>query len=145
MGCNPTAARDVLVAAPVPRAALVIEDGRITYAGTAAEAPTVPANARRIDARGGTIMPGLVEAHCHLDKTLHGGPWVPHPAGDALAERIGAERRITDRPHRAVDFGLCGAGGRQGQRQTERKVTVHPALDGGAAPCESTAVVDCLM
>ena len=52
-------------AAPIPRAALVIEDGRIKYAGPASQAPTVPADARRIDARGGTIMPGLVEAHFH--------------------------------------------------------------------------------
>ncbi len=34
------------------------------------------------------VLPGLVEAHCHLDKTLYGGPWVPHTAGDALADRI---------------------------------------------------------
>src|SRR5687768_3567850 len=52
-------------AAPIPRAALVIDDGRIAYAGPAAQAPTVRADARRIDAHGGTIMPGLVEAHFH--------------------------------------------------------------------------------
>jgi imidazolonepropionase-like amidohydrolase len=52
-------------AAPVRDAALVITDGRISYAGRVASAPTVPPDARRIDARGGTIMPGLVEAHYH--------------------------------------------------------------------------------
>ena len=52
-------------AAAIPRAALVIDDGKISYAGPSAQAPTVPASARRIDARGGTIMPGLVEAHFH--------------------------------------------------------------------------------
>ena len=52
-------------AAPVPDAALVITDGRIAYAGPAASAPAVPPDARRIDARGGTILPGLVEAHFH--------------------------------------------------------------------------------
>ena len=31
----------------------------------AAGAPEVPPDANRIDARGGTIMPGLVEAHFH--------------------------------------------------------------------------------
>src|SRR5213593_912213 len=46
-------------------AALVIHDGRITYAGPVADAPPVPPDARRIDARGGTILPGLVEAHFH--------------------------------------------------------------------------------
>lgn len=49
----------------VSDAAVVIENGRIVYAGPAARAPHVPAEAGRIDARGGTIMPGLVEAHFH--------------------------------------------------------------------------------
>lgn len=52
-------------APPVPDAALIIRDGRIAYAGPAAGAPQVPPDAQRIDARGGTIMPGLVEAHFH--------------------------------------------------------------------------------
>jgi imidazolonepropionase-like amidohydrolase len=51
--------------APVPNAAVVIENGYITYAGPAAGAPALPAGAQEIDARGGTIMPGLVEAHFH--------------------------------------------------------------------------------
>src|SRR5262245_9283956 len=52
-------------APPIAEAALVIENGRITYAGRASGAPRVAADATRIDARGGTIMPGLVEAHYH--------------------------------------------------------------------------------
>ncbi|MFN3652523.1 MAG: amidohydrolase family protein [Armatimonadota bacterium] len=52
-------------APPVPDAALVIRDGRIEYAGPAAGCPELPAGARQIDVRGGTIMPGLVEAHFH--------------------------------------------------------------------------------
>jgi imidazolonepropionase-like amidohydrolase len=52
-------------APPVPDAAVLIEDGRIVYAGPAAAAPTPLPDARRIDARGGTILPGLVEAHYH--------------------------------------------------------------------------------
>src|SRR6185295_9204026 len=50
---------------PVPKGALHIVDGRITYAGPAGRAPTIAPSARQIDARGGTIMPGLVEAHFH--------------------------------------------------------------------------------
>ena len=52
-------------APPIPNAALVLENGRIKFAGPAAAAPAVPLDAQRIDARGGTIMPGLVEAHYH--------------------------------------------------------------------------------
>ncbi len=52
-------------APPVRDAAVVIEDGRIAYAGPVAQAPPAAPEARRLDARGGTILPGLVEAHFH--------------------------------------------------------------------------------
>jgi imidazolonepropionase-like amidohydrolase len=48
-----------------PNAIVIIQDGRITYAGSAETAPSAPPGARVIDAKGGTIMPGLVEAHFH--------------------------------------------------------------------------------
>lgn len=44
---------------------VILRDGLITYVGAAAAAETVPEEATRIDAQGGTIMPGLVEAHFH--------------------------------------------------------------------------------
>jgi len=50
---------------PLAEAAVVITDGRIRHAGPSAAMPAVPPDARRIDAAGGTIMPGLVEAHFH--------------------------------------------------------------------------------
>ena len=53
-------------AAPVDNACVVVTDGLIAYAGTAAGAPETGADARVIDAQGGTILPGLVEAHIHL-------------------------------------------------------------------------------
>jgi imidazolonepropionase-like amidohydrolase len=52
-------------AAPLSAAAVVVRGGRIAYAGPAAAAPAVGPEAEHIDARGGTIMPGLVEAHFH--------------------------------------------------------------------------------
>jgi imidazolonepropionase-like amidohydrolase len=52
-------------ARPIPDAAVVISGGVISYAGPEVGAPELPRDARRIDARGGTIMPGLVEAHFH--------------------------------------------------------------------------------
>jgi imidazolonepropionase-like amidohydrolase len=59
-------------APPVRDGALVIRDGRIAYAGPVSAAPPVAqgadaprSGARRIDARGGTILPGLIEAHFH--------------------------------------------------------------------------------
>src|SRR5262245_29805967 len=49
----------------VPDATVVIREGRIALVADAARAPTVPPRATHIDARGGTIMPGMVEAHFH--------------------------------------------------------------------------------
>ncbi|MBL8826050.1 MAG: amidohydrolase family protein [Planctomycetaceae bacterium] len=51
--------------APIQDATVIVHDGRITYAGPTASAPPVEPTAQRIDAHGGTIMPGLVEAHFH--------------------------------------------------------------------------------
>ncbi len=50
---------------PVDDAVVLVNDGKITYAGPARAAPAVSPEALRLDAHGGTIMPGLVEAHFH--------------------------------------------------------------------------------
>ena len=50
---------------PTPDAAIVVEDGRITFVGAAAALPPLPTDIERIDAGGGTIMPGLIEPHWH--------------------------------------------------------------------------------
>jgi imidazolonepropionase len=50
--------------APVRRdAALVIADGRVAWVGNSAGAPAADA---RLDAVGGTVLPGFVDAHTHL-------------------------------------------------------------------------------
>ena len=51
---------------PVVRnGALLIENGKIIFAGPAAQLPSASQNAATIDANGGSILPGLVEAHFH--------------------------------------------------------------------------------
>lgn len=52
-------------AAPVPDGVVIVTDGRISFVGSAADAPESGPNVEIIDAEGGTIMPGLVEAHFH--------------------------------------------------------------------------------
>lgn len=47
-----------------------------------------------IDAKGAILLPGLVEAHTHLDKTLLGMGWRPHQAGSTLRDKIETERRL---------------------------------------------------
>ncbi len=51
--------------APIADGAVVIDEGRISFVGDIADLPQVSDDALVIDARGGTIMPGLVEAHFH--------------------------------------------------------------------------------
>ena len=51
-------------AAPIPNGCVMLQDGVITYVGPTAGAPDAQ-DAAQIDACGGTIMPGLVEAHFH--------------------------------------------------------------------------------
>ena len=51
-------------AAATPEACVIVERGLIRYAGSAVAAPEVAAD-QVIDARGGTILPGLIEAHFH--------------------------------------------------------------------------------
>ncbi|MBY0227828.1 MAG: amidohydrolase family protein [Gemmataceae bacterium] len=50
-------------AKPVPNGCVVVTEGRIAYAGPEREPPAP--DSRVIDAQGGTILPGLVEAHFH--------------------------------------------------------------------------------
>jgi imidazolonepropionase-like amidohydrolase len=50
---------------PISDATVIAKDGYIHYAGPANRAPTLEAPYRQIDARGGAILPGLVEAHFH--------------------------------------------------------------------------------
>lgn len=50
---------------PLRDAVLDMHDGRIAFVGPAAAAPLLSREANIIDARGGTILPGLVEAHFH--------------------------------------------------------------------------------
>ncbi|MBE7418661.1 MAG: amidohydrolase family protein [Ideonella sp.] len=70
---------------------LAIRGGRIDAIGAELSAAT---DAETIDARGCLVLPGLVDGHAHLDKTLWGTPWHPHQAGPTLRERIDHERRV---------------------------------------------------
>ena len=44
-------------------AAVVLEAGRIAWVGPSAQAPDADV---RIDASGGTVLPGFVDSHAHL-------------------------------------------------------------------------------
>jgi len=72
---------------------LLIEAGRFAGEAKAGEV----AGAQVIDGAGLLMLPGLVEAHTHLDKNLIGMPWYRNeigPAGPTASRLIGARRSV---------------------------------------------------
>ncbi len=69
---------------------LVMRDGRIEDIAPGLAATTRAAT--RIEGDGLLALPGLVDGHMHLDKTLTGLPWMPHRAGPDRMSRIDTEK-----------------------------------------------------
>ena len=68
-----------------------IAEGRIASIGDAAPmSNSVPT----LDIGGDLVLPGLVDGHMHLDKTLTGLPWMGHAAGPARMDRIETDKKI---------------------------------------------------
>lgn len=88
--------------AAVPNATVVVADGRIAAAGPSATT-AVPASARRIDARGKTIVPGLWDMHTHLNQL----EWAPvyMAAGVTTVRDMGNEIPFILALRGAVDSG----------------------------------------
>ena len=74
-------------AAPVD---VLVRQGTIAAVGPGLRAPGVPVE----EGGGALLLPGLVEAHAHLDKTLWGLPWYVNEVGPDLQDRIANERRF---------------------------------------------------
>ncbi|MBY8859087.1 amidohydrolase family protein [Nocardia sp. CA2R105] len=60
-------------AAPVQDAVILVENGRIAYAGPIAGAPAIPTGTPELDAGGRTVLPGFFDCHTHLS-FAHGQP-----------------------------------------------------------------------
>ena len=69
---------------------VLIQSGRIEAIGHGLSADGAVVE----DADGALVLPGLVEAHTHLDKSLWGMPWRPNDAGPKLLDKIDNERRL---------------------------------------------------
>src|SRR5262245_9383545 len=50
---------------PIPAGVLIVRGGQIVSVGPVDSTP-IPAGARRVDAAGKTVMPGLVDTHSHV-------------------------------------------------------------------------------
>lgn len=68
-----------------------IRDGRIAEIGSNL---TPGADCELVYGAGCVVIPGLVNGHAHMDKTLWGTSWHSHQAGPTLLEKIGNERRV---------------------------------------------------
>ena len=72
-----------------PATDMLVEKGVITrIASNLTAAPGVAVE----DGRGELLLPGLVEAHTHLDKSLWGLPWYKNEVGPKLLDKIDNER-----------------------------------------------------
>ena len=81
--------RDVrLPGQPATAVDIVVRDGRIATIGRAPNEWSGPV----VAGGGRLVLPGLVDGHAHVDKTLWGLPWRPHSAGAGLAALIDNER-----------------------------------------------------
>lgn len=95
-----------------PAADVLVSDGAIAAIGPGLAAP--PGVAVE-DAGGALVLPALVEAHTHLDKSLWGMGWHPNSAGPRLIDKIDNERRLK----KALDIDPA----RQSARQTVLSVS----------------------
>jgi cytosine deaminase len=76
---------------------MLVRGGRIAEIGPALDTPGTPEH----DAFGQIAIPGLVEGHTHLDKTLMGHGWYVNAVGTDLRAMIENERKLRADP--AID------------------------------------------
>ena len=72
---------------------ILCADGGIAALGPAGSL-AIPAGTTSHDGGRQLLLPALVEAHCHLDKTLWGQPWRPNSGGPRLIDYITNERQV---------------------------------------------------
>lgn len=69
---------------------LAVSAGRFTAIGPEIDADP---EAEIVDLRGRVVLPGFVDGHIHLDKSLVGDRWHPHRPVASLRERLKVEKR----------------------------------------------------
>ncbi len=72
-----------------PATDVLVKAGKIAVIGHELRAP---AGVATEDGGGHLLLPGLVEAHTHLDKSLLGQPWYTNQVGPKLLDKIDNER-----------------------------------------------------
>ena len=74
------------------RSDVLARDGRIQRIASSIEVRET--EIATIDGGGDLLLSGLVDGHMHIDKSLAGLPWMPHPAGPDRNSRIETEKAI---------------------------------------------------
>lgn len=77
------------------RGTVLVEDGRIAAVGEDIE---IPEDAQVIDATGKVVMPGLIDAHCHVGLFPDGIGW-EHSDGNEMTDPITPHLRALDAVH----------------------------------------------
>jgi imidazolonepropionase-like amidohydrolase len=78
----------------IEKGALLVEGGRIVAVGSAADLE-IPADAEVYDAGGKVVMPGLIDAHCHVSIFPDGIGW-DHSDGNEMTDPITPHMRALD-------------------------------------------------
>ncbi|HET6605960.1 MAG TPA: amidohydrolase family protein [Rhodopila sp.] len=73
-----------------PETNLLVRDGRIVASGNLPAEPGIP----HLLGEGRILLPGLVDSHTHLDKSLLGLPWYRNEVGPRLIDKIENERSV---------------------------------------------------
>ena len=68
---------------------VLVRDGRISVIGPNL---ALPSGTAEEDGAGALLLPGLIEGHTHLDKTVWGAPWYRNEVGPTRLDRIENER-----------------------------------------------------
>jgi len=77
------------------RGTVLVEDGRIAAVGEDIE---IPEDAQVVDATGKVVMPGLIDAHCHVGLFPDGIGW-EHSDGNEMTDPITPHLRALDAVH----------------------------------------------
>ena len=95
---------------PVPDGVVLVRDGRIEAIGPRGEVE-VPADAEVVDAEGGWVLPGLIDAHVHLGVWEEGEGWAGQDTNEMTDPVMAAARAIDGINPREVGFDDALMGG----------------------------------
>ncbi|MFI6938031.1 amidohydrolase [Streptomyces sp. NPDC050418] len=104
---------------------LVVVDGKIS-AGPA------PRGAKVVEGRGRAVLPSLVDAHIHPDKTTWGGKWVTRKPAGGIADYVAQDVELFKAQDRSVAeraYGLMSHAVAHGTRAMRAHADVAPAYD----------------